>query len=190
MNIDSSPKRDAILEAALGLFAERGFHGTPVPLIAERAEVGAGTVYRYFANKEAIVNALYQFWKQQLGAALMSDLDVSRPARELLHVFWRRLHSFAGTHPRVMAFLELHHHESYLDEKSREIEMALLLPIRAFVEEAQRRQALKPVSPEVLMAVVWGAFLGVFKACASKHLQASDDVLDTAEECVWQAIRV
>ena len=31
-------KRDAILDAALDLFAERGFYGTAVPLIAERAD--------------------------------------------------------------------------------------------------------------------------------------------------------
>ena len=47
-------KREAILRAALELFAERTFDGTPVPLIAERADVGAGTIYRYFASKEDI----------------------------------------------------------------------------------------------------------------------------------------
>jgi AcrR family transcriptional regulator len=41
-------KREAILGAALELFAERGFHGTAVPQIADKAGVGAGTIYRYF----------------------------------------------------------------------------------------------------------------------------------------------
>src|SRR5438067_8425981 len=41
-------KREAIMSAALELFVERGFYGTAVPEIAERAEVGAGTIYRYF----------------------------------------------------------------------------------------------------------------------------------------------
>ena len=44
-------KREAILEAALELFAERGFHGTAVPLIAAKAHVGAGTIYRHFKDK-------------------------------------------------------------------------------------------------------------------------------------------
>ena len=38
---ESSPKKEAILAAALALFAERGFHGTAVPLIADKAKVGA-----------------------------------------------------------------------------------------------------------------------------------------------------
>ena len=52
-------KREAILDAALSLFAERGYHGTSVPSIAKRAGVGAGTLYRYFENKEKLVNALF-----------------------------------------------------------------------------------------------------------------------------------
>jgi AcrR family transcriptional regulator len=60
-------KRDAILAAALELFAERGFHGTSVPEIAERARVGAGTIYRYFPSKEALVNALFRAQKLELG---------------------------------------------------------------------------------------------------------------------------
>ena len=48
--IKESDKSTAILEAALALFAERGYDGTPVPLIAEKAGVGAGTIYRYFES--------------------------------------------------------------------------------------------------------------------------------------------
>ena len=60
---NADERREAILAAALELFSERGFHGTAVPLVAEKAGVGAGTLYRYFESKEALVNALYQRWK-------------------------------------------------------------------------------------------------------------------------------
>jgi AcrR family transcriptional regulator len=45
-------KRQAILERAIAAFAELGFRGTDVQVIADRACVGKGTVYRYFRNKE------------------------------------------------------------------------------------------------------------------------------------------
>jgi len=47
---DRGDKRETILAAALELFVERGFYGTAVPEIAERAGVGAGTIYRYFES--------------------------------------------------------------------------------------------------------------------------------------------
>ena len=186
---DDSPKREAILSAALSMFAERGFHGTPVPLIAERAKVGAGTVYRYFPSKEAIVNAVYQKWKQAFGAALLGEIDSTLPPRRLFGVFWKRLHAFAARHPTVMAFMELHHHGDYLDARSHEIELEMLGPIKMFVEQLQSVEALKPVAPEVLMAIAWGAFVGLQKAWWLGHMEMTPEALDAAEECVWQAIR-
>ena len=45
--------------AALHLFAERGADATPVPMIAERAGVAVGSIYRYYADKEELVARLY-----------------------------------------------------------------------------------------------------------------------------------
>ena len=45
-------KRHAILEQAIRTFAELGFRGSDVQVIADRAGVGKGTVYRYFHSKE------------------------------------------------------------------------------------------------------------------------------------------
>jgi AcrR family transcriptional regulator len=47
--------RDAIVEAAIALFDERGYDATSVAQIAERAEVGTRTFFRYFADKEDVL---------------------------------------------------------------------------------------------------------------------------------------
>ena len=84
----SDEKREAILDAALDLFSERGFYGTAVPLLAESAKVATGTIYRYFENKEAIVNALYRREKQLLGTALLEAFPFDAPPRDQFHYFW------------------------------------------------------------------------------------------------------
>jgi AcrR family transcriptional regulator len=185
-NVD---KRAAILEAALELFAERGFHGTTVPEVATKAGVGAGTLYRYFESKEALVNALYQHWKSTYGRMLMTDLPMHEPHRVVFQEIWRRMGAFARKYTKALDFLELHHHGSYLDEKSRAVEWSLLAPMREFVMEAQRQRVLKKGSPEVLIAIVYGAFLGLARAASSGYLELSSKILDEAEVCVWEAVR-
>jgi AcrR family transcriptional regulator len=182
-------KREAILDAALELFAERGFHGTAVPLVAERAKVGAGTIYRYFASKEELANALFKLHKANLGEALMRGFPFEAPAHEQFHFFWRRAAAFAKNHPQALRFLELHHHQDYLDAESREIELRALTPAHAFFEQAGRNQVMKPFPSEVLMAIVWGSFVGLVKASWAGRIELTAKVLDQAETCCWEAIR-
>src|SRR5712692_1439339 len=82
-------KREAILDAALELFAERTFEGTPVPLIAERAGVAAGTIYRYFDGKEALVNALYRRCKGDLRSVLAEAIASGTTHEERFRLMWR-----------------------------------------------------------------------------------------------------
>jgi TetR/AcrR family transcriptional regulator, repressor of fatR-cypB operon len=187
--VERPDKEEAILGAALELFAERGFHGTAVPLVAERAGVGAGTIYRYFESKEALVNALYRRWKGAIAEALLGDFPMDKPAREQFRIVWLRLTDFARQHPLALQFLELHHHAPYLDEESRALTMSLLAPIAGFLDEMRDQLLVKEVPSEVLMAVVWGAFVGLIKASREGYLELTDTVVEQAETCCWEAIR-
>lgn len=187
---DPSDKRQAILDAALSLFAERGFHGTPVPLVAERAGVGAGTLYRYFASKEALVNALYRDLKIQLASALLEGFPLDLSPRATFAESYRRLCTFAVRNLAAFNFLELHHHAPYLDAESRACDELVLGPIRVFAARAQKAQALKELAPEILIAVVYGAVVGIVRAAEAKHLPMPlEDALRQAEHVVWEAIR-
>src|SRR5450432_2866251 len=88
-SVASPDKREAILAAALELFAERTFDGTPVPLIAERAGVAAGTIYRHFESKEALVNALYRRCKGDLRDVLAKAIESGRTHEERFRLLWR-----------------------------------------------------------------------------------------------------
>jgi len=182
-------KRDAILDAALELFVDKGFHGTAVPEIAERASVGAGTIYRYFTSKEAVVNALYQQYKGELTALVMRDFSLDAPAKQLIHHLWTRLADFARRKPRAYAFLELHHHSTYLDETSLAIERRILDMGVRFVQAAQQRGELKPLPPMLLLAIVTGAFVGMVRKAWEGLLELTPEVIAGGETCAWEAIR-
>jgi AcrR family transcriptional regulator len=185
----STGKREAILDAALELFSERGFHGTAVPRVADRARVGAGTLYRYFASKEALVNAVYQNAKLMFGQALLAGFDANATIRSQFHNLWFCMLDFVRAHPKHVAFLELHHHASYIDEESRRIEAAVIGPIKAFIIDAQEKQIIKAVDPEVVIAVTYGSFVGLLKRSWEGKVELTREILESAENCVWEAIR-
>jgi AcrR family transcriptional regulator len=185
----SDDKAEVILAAALELFAERGFHGTAVPLVADKAGVGAGTIYRYFPSKEALVNAVFQKHKRALGEAILTEFPGDAPPRAQFHHFWSRISAFALEHPTELAFLELHHHRPYLDVTSRELEERVLAPAYAFIAHAQASQTLKPLEPMVLGGIVWGAFTGLVRMAKECRIALSPEIFAQAEQCCWEAIR-
>ncbi len=186
---DKADKREAILDAALDLFAERGFHGTAVPAVAERAQVGAGTIYRYFASKEALVNDVYQRWKSALCESIIADFPFESPAREQFHAFFARTLAFATKHPRAFKFLELHHHAEYLDDASMALEKRVIVLAGTFLEGTREKQITKPISNALLMSVIWGAVVGIVKASWEGRLKLTKETATQAENCCWEAIR-
>jgi TetR/AcrR family transcriptional regulator, repressor of fatR-cypB operon len=185
---ESSGKREAILAAALELFTERGFHGTAMPLVAERAGVGAGTIYRHFESKEALVNALYQSWKEFLLASVTEGLPAATPLREQFHIYWNRLATFAAKYPVAFTFLELHFHAPYLDAASRLVEDRGHNALIGFYQECARQGVVKELPPEALASMVWGAFVGMVKASQHGCLVMTQSILDQVEACCWQAV--
>lgn len=185
----ATDKREAIMHAALELFVERGFFGTAVPEIAEKAGVGAGTIYRYFESKEALVNALYRQEKQRFAERVISDFPQAIIARELFRTMWMRMAKFAVENPHPFIFLELHHHASYLDAESRALELRMLELFTSVVTSAQARGELKAGPPRLLMGLVMGAFVGVIRSCVEQEKPLEDADWAFAEQCVWEAIR-
>jgi AcrR family transcriptional regulator len=187
----SSPadKKEAILGAALELFVARGFHGTAVPEVAERAGVGAGTIYRYFASKEALVNELYQKYKSELTGLVLKDFPLDKPARQMVHHLWTRLADFAREKPRAYAFLELHHHADYLDAQSNAIEARMMDMGCRFLQAAQARGEVKQAPPMLLIAIVHGAFVGLVRKVQEGLLELTPETITQAEQCAWEAIR-
>ncbi|HEX4455909.1 MAG TPA: TetR/AcrR family transcriptional regulator [Kofleriaceae bacterium] len=184
-------KRDAIVQAALELFVERGFYGVAVPEIAERAQVGAGTIYRYFESKEALVNALYRQEKQRFAQTVIMSFPAIDRSRELFRTLWNRMATFATTNQSSFVFLELHHHAPYLDDNSRAVEQRMIELFEGVIAAAQSRGELKLAPPRLLMGIVMGAFTGVMRSCveAERGHEVSPADWKIAEQCVWEAIR-
>jgi AcrR family transcriptional regulator len=79
-------KRRLILDSAIHVFADQGFHHCRVSDVADAAGVAYGLVYHYFDSKEEILNTLFsERWQLMLDA--ITEIDAQRvPARDKLYL--------------------------------------------------------------------------------------------------------
>jgi AcrR family transcriptional regulator len=87
--------RDAILEAAFGLFSDHGYIDTSIPSIARAAGISTANVYVYFGSKLDILYTLYEPWLSErldkLDRSLRRVQDPRRRFQRLLTALWREL---------------------------------------------------------------------------------------------------
>lgn len=181
-------RQDAILKAALHLFAERGYFGTAVPDVAQLANVGTGTIYRYFENKEALVNAVLMHSIERMWVSVVEKdgIDFNLTIREIFRTFWWRLVRFVTEYPDEFRFLELQYHVPYRSEASFVRERAGMSPIWLFVHLARQAGVARNQTAEMTVALIWGLFIGLYKASYSGYITLSEHVFNQAEENAWQ----
>jgi len=181
-------KRAKLLDAALELFETRGFDGVAVPEIAKEAGVATGTLYLYFKDKAALVNALYRHWKGAYNTVVLAPLPEGLNPRETFSLYWRRMTSFAQAHPRAMRFMDLHHHGAYLDAESRSLSRDYAQTAEAFARRARAQGAIRDIDPILIVALMWGAAAGLVKFAASGALTLDANSATAMEDALWRAI--
>ncbi len=187
---DRPDRRESILDAALLCFVERGFHGTAIPQIAEKADIAAGTIYHYFDSKEALVNALYRTWKAAVAQRVFTAFPQAAPVRTQFQVMWNEMVGFAMGAPTAFAFIELHNHASYLDAESLAIDRNVKDFTLQVIRRAQTEGLVKPLEAYVLMELVFGAFIGMMRAHWENRISLTPDVMAGAEQACWDAIAI
>ena len=187
---EHADRRASILDAALACFVERGFHGTAIPQIADKAGIAAGTIYHYFDSKEALVNALYRGWKTTVAQRVLAAFPQGAPVREQFRVMWNEMVGFATAEPTAFAFIELHNHASYLDAESQAVDRRLKEFAHAMLARAQAAGVVKPLDAWVLMELVFGAFVGMMRAHWEGRIELSAARVAGAEQACWDAIAV
>ena len=136
----SEDKRNAILDAATRLFAERGVTAAPTSEISKRAGVAEGTLFTYFKTKDDLINALYREIKLELADAMMSDFPRKKNVRTKMRHVWDRYVNWGVANPKrrkVLAQLQV---LEVLTKESRDAGSAPFVEFQIMVRDAIERR--------------------------------------------------
>ncbi|GHU96795.1 TetR family transcriptional regulator [Spirochaetia bacterium] len=185
MPIQSS-KRDDLLNAALKLIAGQGFHAAPMSQIAEEANIGVGTIYRYFKNKDELINGLYLEIRKRMAEAIGKGQDTDAPIKAQFVKSLQNLIHYLMEKPEEIQFTQQYENSPFItDETKAEIEKTAS-PISDLLTRAQTEELLKPLPFTVLMSMFSGASMGLLKACMQKKLSPAK--LNEAIEALWDML--
>jgi AcrR family transcriptional regulator len=181
-----SGKRDDLLNAALKLIAEQGFHATPMSQIAEEANIGVGTIYRYFKNKEELINGLYLELRKRMAEAIDKDQDRTATIKIQFVKSLQNLIGYLIEHPEEIHFTEQYESSPFITEATKAEIEKIASPISALLARAQKENLLKPLPFTVLMSMFSGASMGLLKAYLQK--KTSPAKMNEAILAIWDML--
>jgi AcrR family transcriptional regulator len=181
-------KRTAILEATLELISEQGFHGTAMSMIADKADVGAGTIYRYFEGKQDLVTQLYLEIKREMGRAVLEGYAEDLSLRERFRTLWlNMLHYYTG-HPQELAFMEQFHNSPYMNPELKEAYAEYYEPLARFFDDAFQGGVFKKMPLAMLSTFTLEVAVSLAKHYASGELALDGETKELAMSACWDAL--
>ena len=176
--------RQAIMQAAITLFAEKGFEKTSIEELAKAAGIGKGTIYGYFQTKNDILHAFCEDELESLHQELTSNADKGIPLlQQMVAIYMSEFHKlienreFARLFMRQTTFPRNVDRQRHLEHEDNYFK--LLFPL---LEKAQERGELRK---DIELLYITGHFHGLYLMLVSAWLsgrietEGADQVLET-----------
>lgn len=155
-----SDKRQAILRAAISVFARCGYFNSKVADIAREAGVADGTVYLYFKSKEEILHSIFdRSVEEALGAARKRVQRLTDPREKLRQIAHMHLERLGADRDLAVVFqVELRGSTKFMEQFSAAGFAEYLTLIRSTFEEGQRAGLFRTdLNARVVAKVLFGA---------------------------------
>jgi AcrR family transcriptional regulator len=183
-------KRKSILDAALKLISENGFHGTSMSKLAKEAGISVGIIYHYFKGKDEIIDELYRDVFRGLAETLTRLQDKSQPLKEQITQLWKAMVQFYLKNPQISSFVQQYKNSPYFrPEIDRETDSYFDV-----FSELEKRALNEEIVKDLPRQVFYSLCLDFAGTLAQKHakgmMELNDPLIDKIVDVTWDAIKL
>lgn len=184
-------KRKDIASAAFQLIAENGFHRAPMSMIAERANVGAGTIYRHFASKDALVVEIYSEIENRIYHELLGRYVATMPISNRFINLGTSLLRYFINNPLDFLYIEqfnnspygvmVRHDWSHVKKGGRDM-------YRELFEEGVNKQVIKELPLPILFSLTFGPIITTAREHILGFISLNDALITRTVEASYDAV--
>lgn len=182
----SEDKRNAILSAAIQVFAERGL-GAPTAAITSVAGIAEGSLFTYFKTKDELINALYRELKLELADAMMSGFPRKQSVRHRLEHVWNGYVRWGIANPDQQKVLKQIQVWGGLTEESKQAGSAPFTEMQRMTEDAVTQRIYKEI-PETLIGATLVALAGMTMDFMAREPEKAEMYQTAGFEMLWAAV--
>jgi TetR/AcrR family transcriptional regulator, fatty acid metabolism regulator protein len=184
-------KRRHLLDAAVRVFARKGFHASRVGDIAEEAGVAHGLLYHYFKSKDQVLEAVFHENWSILIARIESVEETDEPAADQLrHIAAIVLRTWLHLPDVVRVVIQEFGRSPELAERIGELTLPIDAIQRVIVRGIERGEFRKDVDPVFAATVVYGSIDELLTGWVLGRLPSDEEDVAAAEKTLLEIILV
>jgi AcrR family transcriptional regulator len=182
-------KRRQLLDAAVRVFARKGFHSSRVGDIAEEAGVAHGLLYHYFKSKDQVLEAVFHENWSILVARIESVEETDEPAADQIrHIAAIVLRTWLHLPDVVRVVIQEFGRSPELGERIGELTLPIDALQRVIVRGIERGEFRKDIDPAFAATVVYGSIDELLTAWVLGRLPSDEEAVARAEQTLVEVI--
>ena len=182
-------KRQQIIDAAEDLIAESGFQGFSMHKLAKEAGVAAGTIYRYFSDKEDLLLQVRLAVVQRNAEVVQRGVDNAMPLKERFRTMWLNIFDLSRTNiDNLKNRAQYDSLPCMRNHETKEIERKMFSKVDKFFTQGREQGLFKPLDNPVLAALSLEVSVTLARKQALGYYQLDQAAIDAAIEASWDAI--
>ena len=184
-------KQREILNAALKLFVENGFHATPTSMIAKAAGVANGTLFHYYPTKDELIVALYTEIKTNLAICVTANDIDGEPLKDRWKRYYVSAIEWGVESPMEFRYVQQFISSPYMAMISDELKKQSRLTLD-MITEGIKSKILKPNEPELLNTILTSNVYAVSQYVADSKFSATErkKVINKSFDMLWSMMSV
>ncbi|MBD1576062.1 MULTISPECIES: TetR/AcrR family transcriptional regulator [Vibrio] len=185
-----SDKRQLLLDTAERLIAQNGFQGLSMHKLATQAGLAAGTIYRYFNDKDDLVEAVRLHVLQRVAVMVQQGVESDMPIKQQFILIWKNVAHLTSTKTEIDTILNRIQYEALPTTTRRhtEQERQLFGKIEKLFNQGKAQGIFKPLDNHILASLSLDVSLALARKHALGCYTVTESALESAIEASWDAV--
>jgi AcrR family transcriptional regulator len=183
-------KKELLLNAALKLFVENGFHGTATAKIAKEAGVANGTLFQYFKTKEDLIISLFVAIKEEILDYMAKNTKSNKSTREEIKLQFISTIVWGLDNASKFHFIQQFYASPYINQISQTDLEKYIKPHYILIENGIKENFIKTMSIDLLYLLISNQAFGLHQFIITQKLSKTKqtETINITFEMLWEMI--
>ncbi|NRD75760.1 TetR/AcrR family transcriptional regulator [Shewanella sp. VB17] len=181
-------KRERIFSATEKIIAAEGLQGLSMQKIATEAEISAGTIYRYFTDKEALIFELRKNVLCKVSRYILADCQ-NGDLKQKFQRIWFNMVDFASQRtPTTLSYEQYIHLPGIDSDPHQTFEKTIFGGLHQFFETGKAQDKFHRLSNKILFSISMEPAMALARSIRRGQIKYDENELEIACEICWKTL--